>query len=238
LIDCSADSTENKWYSETGRTLSGIFDSLNNRNTGSPALVKVNFIFLGELIMKNVKKDDLKRIVDLSESVPDKYREKCFELLLKSALGQVEALAPDKRKESKVDESQSSSNNEFIMPIDVKAFLNQYSIDESLIWEAFLIEGRDIRSIYKLNETKKAKAQIKLALLISLENALIDGNFKFDVELLRTRCQEFKCYDSANFMSVLKKNKGLFKDFKSDEPLVLSPDGKSELADILEQIKD
>jgi hypothetical protein len=44
-----------------------------------------------------------------------------------------------------------------------------------------------------------------------------------------------KCYDKANFMANLKNNQKYFKSVDTD-PLVLSPDGKSELADIIEEL--
>ena len=51
--------------------------------------------------------------------------------------------------------------------------------------------------------------------------------------MLRNQCNEHKCYDRANFMKNLKGNETLFKSVEPDQPLFLSPDGKSALADLL-----
>jgi len=72
---------------------------------------------------------------------------------------------------------------------------------------------------------------------MALENAITNGQFQVDIEALRTRCNEQKCYDATNFTKNIKDNVNLFKSIANDQPLSLSPDGKSDLADLLEQLK-
>jgi hypothetical protein len=123
-----------------------------------------------------------------------------------------------------------------ILPIDVKAFLNQYSIDEGVLKKLYFIEGNNVRHIYNLKVDKKAAAEIQHALLISLENALTNGEFRFNIEELRKRCKDLKCFDSANFTAILKKNSSLFKSLDDEEAIFLSTDGKAELADVVEEL--
>ncbi len=185
-----------------------------------------------------IKSEELQEIVELANGVPEVYREKCFELLLGHALraAQSSNLAPPSVPLA-IPQAPAPAGKLFVLPIDVKAFLSQYGLDESVPWMFFIAEGQEIRSIYKLKTTKKATAQIQHALMMTLENALSSGQFRVDIEALRSRCNDQKCYDGPNFMKNIKDKANLFKPIADDEPLSLSPDGKSELADLIEQLK-
>jgi hypothetical protein len=76
-------------------------------------------------------------------------------------------------------------------------------------------------------------AQIGLA----LENALRTGEFKLNVEVLRQRCIDEKSYDKINFITILKGRKDYFKESTYNGDLTLSPEGKTALADTLEELK-
>ncbi len=180
---------------------------------------------------------ELKEIVELVNTVPDEYRPKCFELLLNHALSQlpVSTAAPP----TTVMHTPASTplSKPFILPIDVKAFLTQYGLDESLLWKFFLVEDSEIRPIYQLKAAKKAAAEIQHALMMCLETAISTGQFQVAIESLRTRCQDQKCYDLPNFMKNINYKANLFKAILEDQPLILSPEGKSELAELLEKLK-
>jgi hypothetical protein len=126
----------------------------------------------------------------------------------------------------------------FIIPIDVKALLNQYKLPEDTLWQVFHVQGGEIRPIYQLKTLKKGRAQIEHALLMSLESALTSGNGQFQVttEALREKCTEQGCYDKSNFAQHLKNNAKYFRSVELDGTLVLSPDGKAELADVIETL--
>jgi len=187
--------------------------------------------------MHTMTKEELQSIVELANSVPEEYRQKCFELLLNHTLISTVKTIEKTQEETHVPKLlQDSPDQSFILPIDVKAFLSQYSVSEAALWKLFLIEGGQARPIYKLRTTEKSRAQIQHALLMSLEAALFTGEFRIDIEALRSRCKDQKCYDPANFSANIKSNSSLFKSVSTDQPLSLSPDGKSELADIIEEL--
>lgn len=177
----------------------------------------------------------LKEFVEIAEKLPEKYREKCFEVLLDNFL-----------KTGKTSEKEPVTGNDappvptiqkkFIIPIDVRAFLQQYNIPEDNIQKLFIMEGEEIRSVYTIKTTVKSDAQIQLALLTSLENALKQGKFEFGIENVRARCKDRAVYDTINFKTHFKNNKKFFKDLSNDEHVELSPDGKAELADIILEI--
>jgi hypothetical protein len=189
--------------------------------------------------MSIITTEELENILELVNSVPEAYRLKCFEILLINTLQMKQPIATvvPTTTPGIVPPSVPPVHHPFILSIDVKAFLSQYGLDESLLWKFFIIEGEEIRPLYQLQATRKARAQIQHALMLSLENAILKGQFQFDIEALRNRCTEQKCYDAPNFTKNIKDNVNLFKSIANDQPLVLSPDGKSELAELLEQLK-
>jgi hypothetical protein len=185
-----------------------------------------------------ITSEELQKIVELANGVPEVYREKCFELLLSHVLyGKQPSMPLPSPIPSALPQSPASAGKPFVLPIDVKAFLSQYGLDESVLWKFFIVDGQEIRPIYQLQVTKKATAQIQHALLMALENALSSGQFQVDIDSLRTRCNDQKCYDGANFMKNIKDKANLFKSIANDEPLSLSLEGKSELADVIEELK-
>jgi hypothetical protein len=187
--------------------------------------------------MKSITEEDLKKIVELANTVPEEYRQKCFELLLTRSLHGTPLSTPLVPPSTPPTPPTSLPlDKPFILPIDVKAFLSQYKIDETVLWRHFHTEGDQIRPIYHIKAHKKARAQIEHALMMALESALTTGKFQVIPDALRQRCEEMKCYDT-NYSRNLKKNSKIFKAVGNDELLTLSPDGKSELAELLESLK-
>lgn len=190
--------------------------------------------------MSAIAAEELQKILELANTVPEEYRQKCFELLLSHALQAKQLNAPATPQGAPgvlPPPTPPAPRGPLALPIDVKAFLSQYGLNESVLSRFFLVEGEEVRPIYKLQVARKARAQIQHALLMTLETAISTGQFQVDVEALRSRCNDQNCYDASNFSKNIKDNANLFKSISSDQPLSLSPEGKSELAELLEQIK-
>lgn len=186
--------------------------------------------------MPLITENQLEEIVKLSESVPEEYRQKCFELLLTNSLELSSSHSiPQTKPITDEVAKEPPTNVPFVLPIDARAFLSQYGLDESVLWSFFLAEGAETRHIYKLKTTKKTQAQIQHALMMSLEHGIATGRFEVAVEDLRIRCKDEKCYDT-NFTKSIKSYAQYFKQVEDVETLVLSPDGKSALADLLEEL--
>jgi hypothetical protein len=173
----------------------------------------------------------IKEIVKICEAIPADYRTKCFEYLLENTVLQTEKIIEKKKEEPTAGEKISIS-------IDVRAFLSQYGVDSDVIEKLFLMEKGEIRTRYKITTTKKSVAQIQVALLLALENTLMNPNrkFEFSSEEVRQRCIDFQCYDIANFSANFKNKKNLFKSLDDLEHIALSAEGKAELAETMNQI--
>lgn len=174
----------------------------------------------------------IQEIITLVEKFNERYREKCFEILLGLYLRKELHLEIEPEAEKEEIEGEEE---EFLVPIDVRAFLQTYNIPEEDLQKLFLTEKNQIRAIYKITTTKKATAQIQIALLTALENAIIaPGNkFEFSVESVREQCKNRKVYDSANFKAHFRNNQRCFKSLDDEEHVELSADGLTELAEVI-----
>ena len=176
----------------------------------------------------------IKDIITLVNRLDEKYREKCFEVLLHFYLSGKFA-KPSSHIGEKAEKAKEIASKEFLPPIDVRAFLTQNQIPEEIIQKLFLIEKDEIRPIYKITTTKKSVAQIQIALLTALEYAVrAQGNpFEFSMENVRQRCQHYNVYDIANFKAHFRNNARLFKGLEDEDHVELSPEGKTELAETI-----
>jgi ribosomal protein S8 len=180
----------------------------------------------------------IKEIIALVNKLDEKYREKCFEILLNLYLRrkfEAPAIAPKEKisaKEKEVIQEKSP------LPIDVRAFLTQNSIPEEVIGKLFLVDKDETRHIYKITTIKKATAQIQIALLSALESAMGKqrNKFEFSMEKVRKLCQGYNVYDIANFKAHFKNNSKLFKGLDDEEHVELSPEGQTELADVISAV--
>jgi hypothetical protein len=175
-------------------------------------------------------------LVAISEKLPERYREKCFEILLHHYLQTDRLNSNESVGPSEVEVPPEPTK--FSIPLDVKAFLTQYGVAESDIPKLFYIEGPEIRPIYNLKKKDViADAQIQLALLKAFENALRPGGmFEFSFDDVKKLCLDHKVYDSSNFKANFRNNARFFRGLKTEKHVELSPDGKSELAETISAV--
>src|SRR5437870_2718188 len=139
--------------------------------------------------MAVITEAELQEIVALANSVPEDYRQKCFELLLSHSMQGFGRAAPSPIPAAPAAMAEAPSNP-FVIPIDVKALLNQFSLPEEALWKVFHVQGNDIRPIYRLKTDKKGRAQIEHALMMALGSALTSGQFQVMTDALRQRCMD------------------------------------------------
>jgi len=176
----------------------------------------------------------IKEIIQLVEKLDEKYRQKCFEILLDFHLRHELGLMTGPEAVEK-EKKLPSEKEEFVIPIDVRAFLQSNNILEESLQKLFLMHKNEIRPIYKITATKRAAAQVQIALLTALENALHGpgSKFEFSTETVRQVCKDHKVYDAANFKKIFKDNEKYFKSLDDEEHIELSPEGKTELAEVI-----
>jgi hypothetical protein len=177
----------------------------------------------------------IQEIITLTNKIDERYREKCFEILLNFYLMEKTGKPITVSVKEELEKKEEVVKESFEVPIDVRAFLIQQSIPEDVISKLFFIAKGEIRPIYNITTGKKSEGQIQVALLTALENAIKapSNKFEFSVENIRTRCQKLNVYDIANFTAVFKRNGRLFNGLDDEEHVELSPVGQTELAETI-----
>lgn len=168
-------------------------------------------------------------IINFTDTIDGEYREKCFEILLNHYLfgdAPITVSAPEAPRRDALNVEDMSS--------ETKVFLDQNNITAEMINKLFIKEKGEVHGAYKITETKRSKAQIQVALLTALENALRgpSGVFEFSVNTVRQRCIDIKMYDGRDFYINFMDAAGLFGSLNY-ETIKLSNIGKSELAGIV-----
>lgn len=180
-------------------------------------------------------KKPIQEIVNLANTIDERYREKCFEILLNRYL-------LDNRETKAYYATTEGTNNaaaEIVSrpqsyPIDLTMFLQEHRISEEIINKLFLRGKGGVRPIYKLNEKRKATAQIQVSLLTAFENALLTstGAFEFSMKNARQRCIDYNVYEAKDFIYNFGNRAGLFQNLNFDV-VKLTIYGKSELANLM-----
>jgi hypothetical protein len=183
-------------------------------------------------------KGELKQIVELVELLPERYRDKCFDLLLSSLLVGKEPSTSEKEDPSKkADESQTKKDKGFTFPAKVKAFIRRYGIKEEQLERIAMVESGDVHFIHEPKDVKNATGQIHWALLLGLKSALLGGEMIVDPEGVRSICIEKGLYDKANFAANFKRapNRSLFNGLlePQGESRKLTSKGEEKLAEVL-----
>lgn len=205
--------------------------------------------------MEKELKNKIKEFVDLSKECPDNLQQLCFELLLKNYLENIN-FKKIKREENVIESNKEEMQNhrkdsetqkqEDILDTDlhikVKRFLKTYSLSIDHLNQIFYKENNSILPLYEdLKTTKISESQIKISLLNSLLNAIKNGDFEFDGEIVRQQCIERKCYDVDNFAAIFKTNSTLFEKFKAydkkSSKIALSNEGKLKLANLIKELQ-
>lgn len=177
--------------------------------------------------------ESIRRLVDFVDGLPDQYKDRVFDKLLDHTIS--ESLNGNGRQPQMTE---NRGNSQYILPIPVRAFLNQFEIPEKIIHQHFIIDGPEqITPTYRLKSKALAQAQIQTSLLLALENALADGKFEFALEDLRARCKENRSYE-PNFFTNIKARTKFYMSLSDREHIRLSSLGKEHLADLLDELSN
>jgi hypothetical protein len=183
--------------------------------------------------------EEIKKIVELAEKQPEKYQVKCFEILLNAVIApsaSVNNVPPSISTTPITEVKQQTEKIE--LPIDVQSFLLQYSIPEDAIDKIFFKKGQEIRPKKKIPSDRISTAQMQVSMLVALENALKGPDYKFEFSYQKAKelCKQWGKYDSKNFTQNFKNNKKYFESLSDEEHVILSPEGKDELAELVAEL--
>jgi len=168
-------------------------------------------------------KEEIKQIADIAASVPEQFRDKCFELLLTNL---VQANAGERRDERKTEpERKAGSGTEgadtaeklppppprkdgskITLTTQLRLLMRRTTLNEEEIGSVIMQgDDGDVHFVREPHNVPLAQGQIEWALLLALKNAIKNDSMTVDPEDVRSVCQEKGFYDRANFASIFKR---------------------------------
>jgi len=192
----------------------------------------------------------ISEITKIVATVPDGLKEKAFELLFELAFRDAKPVEhPEGRGQSaepaaeqRTDSAAATAATAYKLPGGVLGFLRRYTVQQEALEKLFMLEQQPILPVYKIDNSVMAKGQLQKVMMILLENALLNNQFKASYKEVRDTCKEEGFYD-GNFTQTLRKNSGLFKvgaiskDKIDEEGTVeLSSEGFERLATTIKEV--
>jgi hypothetical protein len=186
---------------------------------------------------------ELKRVVELTEALPEPYRIRCFELLLNNFLFEqrVEKQGPLREKPPKREfDAGVDEQSKLPLTAQLRVFMTRNKITDEQLNTVCIYADNQVHFLKEPPAPTIAEGQIQWALLLTLKSAIEANSFSVDPEAVRSICQDKGFYDSANFSTIFKResNKKLFKGLlePQGEAQQLSLDGEAELASLLKSM--
>jgi hypothetical protein len=199
-----------------------------------------------------ILKASIKEISDIASSVPEQFREKCFEMLLNSLLGEhqpaQERKDEDKNKDrdgvdlqgkDKKDEKRPGAK--IPMTAAIRILMGKTGVTEEDLKKILFVEDDQVHFIHTPEKTKSIiDGQLAWSLLLALKNAILRNALETDPEEVRSKCQAEGFYDSPNFAANFKRDKftKLYKGtLVSQGPAeTLTTEGQDALGDLIKTL--
>jgi hypothetical protein len=163
-------------------------------------------------------KGDVKEIAEIASSLPEKFRDKCFELLLTHLLAG-HAQRPDTNRIASPDKETPPANpleapgNAIPVTTALRVLMQKTQITKEELDKVILYDDGQVHFIRAPHDTGITTGQMEWALLLALKNAIENNSLSTDPEQVRSVCQEKGFYDRKNFAATFKaeRNARLFK---------------------------
>jgi hypothetical protein len=164
-------------------------------------------------------KADVKEIADIASAVPEKFRDKCFELLLTHLLhdrtSTQEKKDPSGANKGPATKPSPDEETKTAIPVttSLRVMMKRTGVTMEELENILIFDGGEVHFIKEPHNTGVATGQTEWALLLALKNAIEKGELSTDPEKLRSICQEKGFYDQANYAATLKadRNTKLFR---------------------------
>lgn len=197
-------------------------------------------------------KTGMTEIVKIAESVPEQFKDRCFEALLAALLS--ETGAPTPLRDATISEREpaggpfqppvrqpAATGGEGTLPTlkgQVRVFMTRTRLSEEKLAKVISYVDDEVHFIQEPRPAKLSQGQIEWALLSALKYAIEDNAFIVDGNAVRQLCDEKGFLDASNFWSIFGRNTELFaKPITSADPKQsLSTDGQAALARLIESL--
>ncbi len=203
----------------------------------------------GDVMGYDQLKVNVKEIAEIAASVPEQFRDKCFELLLSSLLrregnGATEEEKADrgKRPDTSDDAGKKAKGAQGEIPIttQLRVLMKKTGVTKEEIEKLLLYDNGEVHFIKEPHPKGITTGQIEWALLLALKNAILNDSLSTDPEDVRSVCQEKGYYDKGNFAGVFKteRNAKLFRKalVKQGPAEPLSSDGQDALGELIKRL--
>lgn len=190
-------------------------------------------------------KTEVSEIAAIAESVPEAFRQRCFELLLERLLDEAaprQSPPPASPPPSVVAASNNGTSTAEALPTpaQVRVFMQRTGVTVEQLAAVVTVADGEVHFLREPAPDKVAKGQTQWALLLALKNAISLNAFTVDPEAVRSVCQEKGFYDKGNFAKNFKYE-GTAKLFKKPlepqgEAQGLSTDGFDALAELVKSL--
>lgn len=189
-------------------------------------------------------KSSITEIADIASSVPEQFREKCFETLLSALLSEGKPIQKehDESKERQTDDDSHEKPPAGSVPLkaQLRVFLRKTKVTEEELNKVVLFEDGEVHFIQQPPAKNNTQGQLEWSLLLALKNAILKNSFETDPEEIRSKCIDMGVYDKANFAANFKKDKftKLFKGslVAQGKAVALSPNGQEALGNLVKAI--
>ena len=179
----------------------------------------------------------LEQINDIVAKVPEKFQERCFEMLLQAALNETGRSGGNSAGSGATSQSHGNGSVNGNFSPDLQRFIKKYNVPEEKIGELISKDGNDIHFIRLPDSSKKATAQADYSLLIALGNALKNGVLQVSSDEVRAVVKAQNCYDEANFSSNFKNKRAYYNGpMTGDTQRRLLPEGEKKLSELIVEL--
>jgi hypothetical protein len=191
-------------------------------------------------------KDSVKEIAEIAASVPEQFRDKCFELLLTNLLRENDGDGTtgddkNKKEERKSPEDETKPKGDGVpITTQLRVLMKKTDVTKEEIDKILLYDNKAVHFIKEPSTKGVTTGQMEWALLLALKNAIENDSLATDPEELRSVCQDKGYYDKTNFSGVLKqeRNAKLFRKalVKQGPAEPLSSDGQDALGELIKRL--
>lgn len=157
-------------------------------------------------------KEEIKAIADIADSVPDVFKERCFEVLLQNLLTSLTPADSPSRIISAKSPAMEPQNTpppvanagSIPTPSQIKILMQKTGMTAEELSKVVMYDDNAVHFIQEPQGNRIARGQVEWALLLALKKGIEKNVLEVDPEEVRSICQDKGFYDAANFATNFK----------------------------------